>query len=250
MQISDDQMNRLTSRRLLLRFTGLQSEILRFIIENDYKPGDKLPTIHSISKTMGISIAKMREELEIARALGVVDVKPGRGTRVVEYRFTPVATLSALYAIGQNSENFEHLRQLRDALESAFWEEAVGQLNPADIAALRALISSAHDRLASQSIQVPASEHRAFHLTIFSHLDNPFVIGIMEAFWEAYEAFGLNLYFELDYHHRVWDYHEQIVNAIEAGDVEGGRRLLVEHMNLLGRRNEGAAPPDSSIRFE
>src|SRR5512141_512433 len=104
MQISDDQINWPSPpRRLALRFSGLQSDILRFIIENGYKPGDKLPTIQTISKTLGISIAKMREELEIARALGIVEVKPGRGTRVLDYDFAPLATLSALYAIGQDS---------------------------------------------------------------------------------------------------------------------------------------------------
>jgi DNA-binding FadR family transcriptional regulator len=232
-----------------LRFSSLQSEILRFIIENGYKPGDKLPTLQTISKTMGISIAKMREELEIARALGIVEVKPGRGTRVVEYRFTPLATLSALYAIGQDASHFEHLRQLRNALEVAFWDEAVRQLTTADIATLRGLISSAQRRLAAQSIQVPANEHRAFHVTIFSRLENPFVIGFIEAFWEAYEAFGMNLYFELDYHRSVWDYHERIVNAIEAGDIEASRRLLIEHMNLLGRRSDSPVR-EPQIRFE
>jgi DNA-binding FadR family transcriptional regulator len=222
---------------------------LRYIIDNGYKPGDRLPTIQTISKTLGISIAKMREELEIARALGIVEVKPGRGTRVIEYRFAPAATLSALYAIGQDSNHFEHLRQLRNAVVSGFWEEAVRQLGPADIAALRALIDSAQRRLAGKAIQVPANEHRAFHLTLFSRLDNPFVVGIIEAFWEAYEAFGLNLYFEIDYHRKVWDYHTQIVNAIEAGDIEGSRRLLVEHMHLLGRRSETPGS-DSQIRFE
>jgi DNA-binding FadR family transcriptional regulator len=233
-----------------LRFSALQSEFLRFIVENGYQPGDSLPTIQAMSKKLGISIAKMREELEIARVLGVIEVKPGRGMRVMDYRFTPVATVSALYAIAQDSEHFEHLRQLRNGLETAFWDQAVSQLGPADIAALRSLIAAAHERLANASIQVPANEHRAFHLTIFSHLDNPFVIGIIEAFWEAYEAFGLNLYFELDYHRKVWDYHEQIVNAIEAGDFEASRRLLVEHMNLLGRRNEAAVKPDQQARFE
>ena len=232
-----------------MRFSNLQSDILRFIIENGYKPGDKLPTLQAISKTMGISIAKMREELEIARALGIVEVKPGRGTRVLEYRFTPLVTLSALYAIGQDPIHFEHLRQLRNAVETGFWEEAVHLLGPADIAVLHGLITSAQRRLAGQSIQVPASEHRAFHLTLFSRLANPFVIGIIEAYWEAYEAFGLNLYFELDYHRKVWDYHERIVNAIEAGDVETSRRLLIEHMNLLGRRSENVAS-ESQIRFE
>ena len=232
-----------------MRSSGLHSEILRYIIDNGFKPGDKLPTIQSISKSLGISIAKMREELEIARALGIVEVKPGRGTRVIEYRFTPLVTLSALYAIGQDSVHFEHLRQLRNALEIAFWDEAVHNLKPADIATLRELIASAQRRLAGQSIQVPASEHRAFHLTLFSRLENPFVLGIIEAYWEAYEAFGLNLYFELDYHRTVWDYHERIVNAIEKGDIETGRRLLVEHMTLLGHRGAVTAS-ESQVRFE
>ena len=232
-----------------MRSSGLRSEILRYIIDNGYKPGDKLPTIQTISKSLGISIAKMREELEIARALGIVEVKPGRGTRVVEYRFTPLVTLSALYAIGQDSEHFEHLRQLRNALEIAFWDDAVHHLKPADITTLRELIASAQRRLAGQSVQVPAAEHRAFHLTLFSRLENPFVLGIIEAYWEAYEAFGLNLYFELDYHRTVWDYHERIVNAIEAGDIETGRRLLVEHMTLLGHRGAVTAS-ESQVRFE
>jgi DNA-binding FadR family transcriptional regulator len=232
-----------------VRGSALQSDILRFIVENGYKPGDQLPTLQAISKILGISIAKMREELEIARTLGIIEVKPGRGTRVIEYRFTPVATVSAVYAIAQDLNHFEHLREMRNALENAFWDQAVSKLQPADITGLRALIASAQERLATQPIQVPASEHRAFHLAIFSRLENPFVIGILEAFWEAYEAFGLNLYYEIEYHRKVWGYHEQIVNAIQKGDIDASRRLLVEHMNLLSRRGEpdGHAPP---TRFE
>lgn len=236
----------------VLRVSALQPQILRFILENGYQAGDPLPTLQDISKTLGISIAKMREELEIARALGIVEVKPGRGTRVTQYHFAPVVTLSALYAIGQDSGHFDHLRELRNALESAFWEEAVGRLQPQDIKTLRSLIAGAQERLANQPIEVPSREHRAFHLTIFSRLDNPFVIGIMEAFWEAYEAFGLNLYFELDYHRKVWEYHERIVDAIDRSEIETSRRLLVEHMNLLSRRGEpgGEQPHASASHFE
>ena len=31
----------------------------------------------------------------------------------------------------------------------------------------------------------------------------------------------------------VWNYHEKIVKAIDEGDVEGSRQLLVEHFELL-----------------
>lgn len=233
-----------------MRFSFPQSSVLRYIVDKGHKPGDQLPTIQQISREMGISIAKMREELEIARALGVVEVKPGRGTRVTEYRFAPIVTMSALYAIGQDAQHFEHLREMRNALEIAFWDQAVSQLTAPNIASLRSLITAAQARLATQPIQVPANEHRAFHLTIFSRLDNPFVIGILEAFWEAYEAFGLNLYYEIEYHRKVWDYHEQIVNAVAKGDVDASRRLLVEHMNLLERRSEAQPDGAQPTRFE
>lgn len=218
------------------RLSVIQSDLLRFIIENGYQPGDQLPTIHEISKILNVSVSKVRESLEIARALGIVDVKPGRGTRVLDYSFGPTVTLSAVYAISQNNSRFAHLGQMRNALEIYFWESAVSCLTTEDIALLHRLIDSAFKKLEDDPIQVPASEHRAFHLTLFKHLENPFVQGVLEAFWEAYEAFGLNLYMELAYHRRVWNYHAQIVEAVEAQDFERGRRLLVEHMNLLQDR--------------
>lgn len=219
-----------------MRFSALQNDVLRYIVENDYRPGDQMPTIQEVAQALGVSVAKARESLEIARALGIVEIKPGRGMRVAEYRFGPAATISALYAIGQNGLHFAHLREVRNALEIHFWEEAVGLLEPEDLIRLRSLIATASRLLQRQPIQVPAAEHRQFHMTIFARLENPFVSGILEAFWEAYEAFGLNLYQDLSYHRTVWNYHERIVDAIEAGDAETSRRLLVEHMNLLSRR--------------
>lgn len=219
-----------------MRLSALHSDMLRYIVEKGYQPGDQLPTIQEIGEELGVSVAKTRESMEVARALGVVEIKPGRGTRVAEYRFAPAVALSALYAIGQNTSYFEHLNRMRNALEICFWEEAVGRLRVQDMDMLRSLIAAATERLESQPIQIPDSEHRAFHLTIFSRLDNPFVQGVLEAFWEAYEAFGLTLYMELNYHRMVWAYHKQLVDAIETGDVETGRRLLIDHMNLLHHR--------------
>lgn len=219
-----------------VRFSALQNEVLRYILENGYRPGDPMPTIQEVARALGVSVAKARESLEIARALGIVEIKPGRGTRVAAYRFGPAATLSALYAIGQNHSHFTHLREVRNALEIHFWEEAVRSLEPEDLAHLRALIATASRLLQRQPVQVPAAEHRQFHMTFFARLENPFVLGILEAFWEAYEAFGLNLYRDLHYHRTVWDYHERIVDAIEAGEVETSRRLLIEHMSLLSAR--------------
>ena len=231
----------------MLRPTAIDSDILRFIIDSGYRPGDQLPTIQEVSKELGVSVAKTREAMEIARALGMLEIKPGRGMRVKPFDFAPAVSISSLYAIGLDEGNFAHLRDLRDGVEIQFWEAAVRCLTPEDIVELRRLMAEASRQLERHPVQVPIREHRAFHMMLFSRLENPFVLGILEAFWDAYEAFGLHLYRDISYHRNVWSFHEQIVDAIEAGDIEASRGLLIEHMNLLGTRSQEAGSDQPSL---
>ncbi len=48
--------------------------------------------------------------------------------------------------------------------------------------------------------EFPWKNIEAFHLTIFKHLENPFVLGLLEAYWDAYEAVELNRYADYRYH--------------------------------------------------
>ena len=79
-------------------------------------------------------------------------------------------------------------------------------------------------------------EHRELHLSIFRRLNNPFVVGLLEAYWDAYEAVELNTYADIAYLEQVWDYHERMVEAIAAGDAAHSKQLLIEHMQLLSQR--------------
>jgi len=219
-----------------MRMIQLASDLLRFIVEGGYRPGDKLPTLGEISEQLGVSVAKTREQLEVARTFGLVEVKPGRGMTVQPYTFAPAARLSALYAIGHDPALFDAFSEVRNGLEVFFWEQAVEALDADDFAGLRELIADARAQLNRTPIVVPSETHRQFHLGIFAKLNNPFVTGFLETYWDAYDAFGLNLYAELSYHREVWDYHERMVDALEAGDFERGKELLVEHMALLRHR--------------
>ena len=101
---------------------------------------------------------------------------------------------------------------------------------------LRTLVTSAESKLNRKRIQIPYVEHRDSHLTIFKRLENPFVLGLLEAYWDAYEAVELNTYADIHYLHQVRGYHDQIVDAICVGDVILGKQLLVEHMQLFSIR--------------
>lgn len=223
----------------------LDYDLLKYIAEHQNQPDNKFPSTEELGQELGVSIGKLREQLEVARALGLVEVRPKTGIRLVTYSFTPAVRASLMYALASHNAEFEQFSALRNHIEAAYWQEAVARLTPDDHTHLQALIQQAQAKLNGRPIQIPHAEHRALHLTIFSKLQNPFVTGLLEAYWDAYEAVGLSRYSDYAYLQEVWGYHARIVEAICAGELELGHRLLVEHTDLLSHRSAptvGAAP--------
>lgn len=214
----------------------LDSDFLHYIVEHKYKTGDKIPTLHQLSAEMSISVGKLREQMEVARTLGLVEVRPHTGIRLEPYDFLPAVRLSLLFALAQDPQQFEAFGTLRNHIEAGFWHEAVALLTEQDKRDLQDLMKSAWSKLSGPTIQIPHLEHRELHLTIFRRLNNPFVRGLLEAYWEAYEAVELNLFSDYEYLREVWTYHQRIVASIVEGRPDEGQALLIEHANLLRHR--------------
>ncbi|MCK6578542.1 MAG: FCD domain-containing protein [Anaerolineae bacterium] len=219
----------------------LESDLLNFIIRAGFQPGDRLPTLNVLQDEnhLDVGISKVREQLEVARALGLVEVRSKTGMRLKEYSFTPAVRLSLFYALAQSQRNFEHFGELRNHLEVAFWNEACARLQPEDLETMRDCIVRAADKLNSSHINIPNEEHRTFHLTLFARLENPFVMGILEAYWDAYEAIEVTRYASYQYLQQVWKYHEQILEALIAGDYEKAKQLFIEHTKLMRYGSDG-----------
>jgi DNA-binding FadR family transcriptional regulator len=217
-------------------------ELLQYLSERarDGSQDAQLPSLNDISQELGISVARLREQLEVAKVLGLVEIRPRTGMRRQPYSFSPAVWQSLAYSIEMDAANFNAFADLRNHVEAAYWEEAVQQLDTEDHAVLRNLIARAWEKLRGNPIHIPHAEHRQLHLCIFSKLQNPFVLGILEAYWEAYEEVGLNQYTDYDYLEQVWMYHERMVEAICSGDFKAGYQALIDHKDLLSYRPDRA----------
>ena len=216
--------------------TGVGSELLDYVLAQAREPGTRLPSIRDLSRQLGISQSKLREQLQVARALGIVDVRPKTGIRTREFSYLPSVRLCVLLALTQDARRFEEIRALRTQLEAAFWSEAVSLLTTADIDELERLVKHAWERLRGDPVQIPHAEHKALHLTVFSRLPNPLVRALLETYWEAYEAVGLSLYADYAYLDEVWTYHQAMVQALRRGDHQAGKQALIDHTGLLRTR--------------
>ncbi len=212
------------------------SEFLRYLAAHP-EAGNGRPPLTELSRELGISVAALREQLEVARALGLVEVRPRTGMRRRPFSFAPAVRQSVAYALALDDGHFHAFADLRNHLEIAYWDEAVRGLTASDKTELRALVERARTKLSGTPVQVPHEEHRALHLLIYSRLENPFVSGILSGYWDMYEAVGLNLYSgDMEYLNKVWDYHASMVEAICAARCEEGREALIKHIDLLAER--------------
>jgi len=212
-----------------------QSEFFDYLLQSAELDIDKLPALKDLSLELGISISTLREQLEVAKALGLVDVRPRLGIRHQPYSFTPAVDASLSYAIQQDQSFFEDFVDLRRHLEICYFPRAVNLLEESDHTELRRLVKSAWIKLEGSPVRIPHQEHRQLHLAIYKRLNNVFVSGLLEAYWDAYEEVGLNVYADLEYLEQVWTYHDQLAEAAIRKDQEGGLQILQEHFNLMDR---------------
>lgn len=206
----------------------------------------RIPSLIELSQILGVSVALLREQMEVARNMGLIEVRPRTGIQKLPYSFSNTILTSISYAVEDNPESFEAFSDLRKHIEASYWKEAVSKLNADDIQGMRNIINVAFLKLHGKPPQIPHEEHKKLHTTMYYKLKNPFVLGILEAYWHAYEDVGLDVYTDMQYLEQVWAYHQKTVEAIAAGELDTGYRSFAEHMEMITKRS----PKPKTSSFE
>ena len=214
------------------------SDFMNYLARQMTNGAETLPSLNELSDELEVSVASLREDLQVARVLGLVEVKPRTGIKCVPYRFAPAVTKSLSFAVSVKPDAFRHYSDLRNHIEASYWYQAVSALTPSDIEELQDVIRIANNKLQSDPIKIPQEEHRRLHMIIYRRLDNEFVLGILESYWEIYDAVGLSVYEDRKYLERVWQYHQQMVDSIARHDYLAGYQALIAHMDLLYQREK------------
>ncbi len=215
-----------------INMTKELSPILKYIADAT-RQDEPIPSISDLSTKLGISTASVREQLEVPKELGFVEVRTRTGIQKHDFCLTRPLTLSMTYGLRVDPELFQEYASLRRQLEIGYWYEACALLEKSHIQELQDLEERANWKINQNPVMIPTIEHRKFHLTIYRPLNNRVLNSVLETYWDLYDASSINFFRNHEYLETVWSYHRQMLEAIASKAYEKGYDALVTHFDLM-----------------
>lgn len=239
---SPTKMRNLKTPKLYMQ---VYQEIKSYILENDMKPGDKLPTEMEMCELLGVSRNVLREAIKALEITGLVRSTPGVGSVIQE--FNPDYLFDSLiYNVSADSSDvLSQFRRIRRVLELGFAQEAFDTVTPENLAVLGQYVDSM-DSIANKNANSGGSQatfgskfaeaDAAFHRVLYSGLKMPILNSLLDSFW-AYDknykrpTSPSYMFFTVEKHRKIW-------KALAERDYDAFYNALEIHYQVVYRKGE------------
>jgi len=219
----------------------------RQILSGTYAPGAMLPSQRELAESMGISRASLREALSMLEALGFIRSVPGKGTLVSqrqEGRVTPPQPPAGEGGTAAAALDLAAVFQLRYTLESAAAALAARHISAQATPRLWGIQARFEEALKNLDLVSASHADLEFHQLLAELSGNPAFSQVVRQF-ERPISHSLRVPFAD--RERIWApavEHRAIAAAISAGDIEGARQAMQQHIiNAAQRVGLSFSPP-------
>ena len=210
------------------RITQIENRIKAYILKNQLQPGDKLPTEEQLAAQLQVGRTAVRETFRRLEALGIVESHQGYGRVVRDFNFDPI--LNGLsYGLVFHGHNIMQVLEIRRALDDFFINEAIQNLQEADIAALETIVQ----RMIAGGQDNPNfhQEDHDFHALLYRRCGNQLAAQLFEITWTVrIQAIDREIALS-QMPVGIVEEHAAILTAIKACNVTLAREYLLNQHN-------------------
>lgn len=211
--------------------------ITDYIKKHELKPGDSLPTEARLCEALDLSRSSVREAVRTLASLDIVEVRHGHGTFVGSLSLSPLVQGLVLRTVIDSAHSLDHLREVvevRIGLDLSMADELCDAFTDDDATYLLALVDEMRaQHAAGESF---AAQDRAYHRRLHSLVSNNLIRELSDAFWQVHmDVLPLmKLQMPADIEITI-EAHAAIVQALQAGDAQRYRQVIIEHYAPLQR---------------
>ncbi|RIQ18997.1 FadR/GntR family transcriptional regulator [Jiangella rhizosphaerae] len=206
---------------------SVADDLLARIARAEYGPGDTLPSEQQLGAMYGVGRNTVREAMQTLRVLGLVEVRPRLGARIVDSGARSALATAAISHL-LRGETIDHLYDVRLILEPAAAERAAGHRTDEDLLAIKRAL--AHFRAAFElGVNVWEADIE-FHQAVAEASGNPVLARLLapmsDLLGKAREATGAIP----EAVERALGEHEEIAAAIEDRSPRRARDAMEGHI--------------------
>ncbi|AFM60132.1 GntR family transcriptional regulator [Enterobacter cloacae subsp. cloacae] len=192
------------------------------LITGSLKPGARLIT-KEIADKLGTSITPVREALLRLVSSGALQATPAQAFLV------PEVTL----------ERYNEITAIRKQLEPMAVAAACQHLTQSKLEILRTLSDDFHEAMRNGNVQKALHANRVFRFTLYQYAEMPTLSALIEQLWIRIGPCINYLHQELNDIKASSYHYEELLSALERGDVEGSQKAiekLIDEANSLLQR--------------
>ena len=204
----------------------VEDRIYHYILDTPLNPGDRLPNEFELGERFGVGRSTIREAVKLLSSKGIVEVRHGSGTYVVN--IVPTADPLGLRAVQDKNALAMDLVNVRLLLEPGIAEMAANQATAGDIARLNSLCDRVEQKIRSGEQYI--EDDIAFHTCIAECSKNMVVETLIPIIDTAVMMFVNVTHKQLT--EETITTHRMIADAITAHDPIGARSAMTMHLKL------------------
>ena len=200
-------------------------EIRSYIIRNELKAGDLLPTEQNMCQMLGVSRNVLREAIKSMELMGMIQSVPGRGTMIKEFNLDFIFQNVLFFTVGDEKRSIGEMLGIRKNIELSYMRQAFDALSDEDIKSIRECYESIRAKW-EQRIFFHADD-KEFHMLIFKSLTNGVLLSLLDAIWAVDENFQIDE--KAKHLDSTIAKHEAIVVALENHDYNAFAKAMEAH---------------------
>jgi GntR family transcriptional repressor for pyruvate dehydrogenase complex len=228
-------------------FDDVLVQLREAIFSGRVRPGDRLPGERQLCEEFGVGRPTLREALRSLEAVGIIEVRPGKGGG--SYAVTPSESIlgDALAAlVNLRGASLEDLAEFRLDFEGENAAWAARRADAGDISALERAVAEARAAAATPATLAEVAGidvrwHETLARATKNRLRIGIALGIHEAVMRRHDAV-LRPTGADEHALTIPDDLAAITQAVAAGDGETARRRMREHLEAWNRHNHGSTP--------
>ena len=220
------------------RSSSLSAQIVAWVRDalfaKKLKPGDFLGTEKDLAARFDASRIVARDALRTLEALGIVEIRMGKGGGARIARGNPRLFAEALAVqLDLTGVSASEIMDAQRAIETLGAELAAEKATDADIAKLRALLRQAEESIGDLDAFTRLS--RDFHLAVAEASHNRvLVVQLISLEHVSWPRRNVTATPKLARH--IFDIHTKLTDLIELRDAAGARALMDDHVKMIRAR--------------